>query len=690
VSQHTTSPETQSPQGLFDAPSRLSQLMRHPATTALFVVILAALIGSLSLAVWRFMLGLPDTSTLSQAQPYGAVQIFDRNDRLVVTVHGDEYRKPVDLKLISPHMRAAILAAEDHSFYQHGGISLSGIVRAFISNARAGHIVEGGSTITQQLVKNLFFQNRDRTIPTKLKEMYLAIELERRHSKDWILATYLNQVYFGNGAWGVERAANRYFSKPASKLTLGESAFLAGLVNAPSDLSLSANRKRAIARQTQILKQAQEYGLASKPDVQYALSHPITFKEGSAPLQKYPYYVASVIQLLRKRLGDDHLWRQPLSVYTNLDPVAQEQAERTLTAGIKRAPPGVSQGALVSISVADGAVLAIVGGVGNFWKYQFNRATNPHTAGSAFKPFVYLAALRYRAIGPDTLVDDYPVSIDMPAQPVTYSPKNFDGDFMGTMSIRKALVLSRNVCAVRVAEQVGLDKVVETARLAGIQSRLDPYPSLALGSCAVSPFELANAYATLARGGIAIEPSLVRRIEDGQGKVVAVFPAKSERVFDAEPVAQLVDVLVDVVERGTGRQAQLPDRTVAGKTGTSDQSRDIWFVGFTPGVVTAVWGGNDDNLPIPGQRVTGGSVMAAIWRDYMSAFYQAHPTPPAGFAAPTYPLRGDDGMMIEEEEPGLVGRVVEGLFGGDPHEQNKEKQRHGFLGRVVRGLFKLF
>ncbi|HEY9870546.1 MAG TPA: PBP1A family penicillin-binding protein, partial [Candidatus Obscuribacterales bacterium] len=553
--------------------------------TLLVIIGFSALAGYVFSGAWRTLLGLPAASELDHLNPSGVIEVYDRFDRLVCKIRGDEYSTPVNLSLVSRDMRKAILAAEDHHFYRHAGISLPSIIRATASNLRAGRIVEGGSTITQQLVKNMFFKNEDRTVAVKLKEICVALELEGKHSKDSILEAYLNNVYFGNGAWGIERAASVYFGKPASRLNLAESAYLAALVKAPSELSSPANQESARQRQRHILDKMADYGLASRHDADQAKRARLVFSKQADAFRRNFHFLSYVQELLRQRLSKEKLLNDRLRVYTSLDPQAQALAQQALADGIRKAPRGVNQGALVSISVQDNSVLSMVGGVGDFWQNQFNRATNPHTAGSAFKPFVYMAALRYGVIGPDTLIDDYPLTITRPAS-APYSPKNFDGRFAGLMTVRQALARSSNLCAVRVGQAVGIEKVVETARLAGIQSRLDPFPSLALGSCAVSPLEMANAYATLARYGVFATPVVIRRVEDTHGKTIVLSDQQSGRVFDPEPVAQLVDVLETVVDRGTGRRARLPDRPAAGKTGTSDESRDVWFIGFTPEVVT--------------------------------------------------------------------------------------------------------
>jgi 1A family penicillin-binding protein len=589
-------------------------------------------VGASLMSQWK---DLPDVTEVERYEPIEAIQILDRNDRLICTVEGDEDRRVVPLNQVSGQMVQAILAAEDHHFFEHHGVDVGGIIRACFANLQAGHIVEGGSTITQQLVKNLFFTEAHRTFDRKAKEAFIAWELERRYPKERILEMYLNQVYFGSNAYGIERAAYRYFDKSAAELNLAQAAFLAGLVKAPSDLGAPSNRLAAIQRQHEVLAKMVEYGYILPQQEKQALKTKLVFKHGTNPLQKYPYYISYVLEILRTKYTQTQMRQEGLRVYTNLDPQAQEIAEKTLAEGIKKAPRGVTQGALVSISVSNGAVIALVGGVGNFWKNQFNRATNPHTVGSSFKPFVYLTAFLRGMATPETMVDDKPLVVHQGWGLPDWAPKDFDHKFMGRIPMRKALAFSRNVPSVRTAQLVGIDRVVETARLAGITSKLDANLSLALGSSAVSPLDMASAYSTFARCGMAITPQVIRRIENSRGQVTEVFTSKVDKVFPVDPVAQLVDVLKDVVKYGTGTQARLADRPVAGKTGTADAGKDIWFIGFTPDLVTALWAGNDEDLPIPGTNVTGGVVMAKIWRQYNEAYYKAFPTPPGTFIAPT-------------------------------------------------------
>ena len=610
-------------------------------TACLVVFLLIALpLGYVGAKIWQQLKDMPDISVLERYEPIEAIQIFDKNDHLICTVEGDEDRRVVPLSQVSTQMQQAMLAAEDHHFYEHHGINPMSIVRAFFTNIQAGKVKEGASTITQQLIKNLFFSDQGRTMDRKIKEAFMSYEVERRYSKDRILEMYLNQVYFGNGGYGIERAAQRYFDRSAASLDLAQSAFLAGVVKAPSELADPHNRDKALERQDEIISKMVEYGYITSEQANKAKKEKLVFKKSVNPLQKYPYYISFVLDQLRGRFSEAEMRKQGLKVYTNLDPQVQELAEKVLNEDLKKAPKGVSQAALVCLSVKDGSVLGLVGGVGNFWKNQFNRATNPHTAGSSFKPFVYLTAFLRNVFRPDSVIEDSPLTIKQGWGLPDWSPKNFDHKFMGKITVRKALMLSRNVPAVKIGKAAGIDHVVETARLAGITTKLDPNLSLSLGSSAVTPYDMAGAYGTFARGGIAVKPSVLRRIENNRGQVIEQFEPHYDKVFDTDAVAQLVSVMQDVVQHGTGTAAKMPDRPVAGKTGTADAGKDIWFCGFTPDTVVTLWGGNDENLPIPGHNVTGGVVMAKIWKDFMTAYYTMRPAPPGSFITPTKRIDG--------------------------------------------------
>lgn len=599
-------------------------------------LILALLLTILAFKVGLHLMQVPQLGFLQNYNPVQTIQIYDRHDNLVVAVDGTEKRIIVPLSAVSPQMKKALLAAEDHHFYEHKGVSIVGILRALLSNLTHGKVVEGGSTITQQLAKNLFFEGEKRSLDLKIAELLIAMTIENQFSKDKILELYLNEVYFGKNAYGIEQAALNYFGRKASELDLAQSAYLAGIIRAPSKGASEEHRKAAMRRQREVLDKLLEYGFISEPEKNMAAQEWLYFQSAEPESKKmkitrYPYYVSAVIDSLHGKFNAAAIERQGLKVYTNLDTIAQDTAERALAQGLARAPYGINQGALVTIRLADGAVMALVGGVGDYAQNQWNCATNPHTVGSAFKPFVYLAAFEKKLIEEYSTVDDTPFSI-RDTNGKEYKPKNFDGKFLGGITVAKAFAYSRNIPALRLGQVAGIDSVINVAERAGISEPLAPELSLSLGCSAVSPLHLANAYATLARGGVFMTPLLLRRVETRTGKLLDSFQPESTTVFDRDNVAHIVDLMQDCVAEGTGQLAKLGNRPVAGKTGTADQGKDLWFVGFTPDMVTAVWGGNKDNKSVGGS-VTGGTVMARIWRNYEQAYYTKVPTPVGCFVA---------------------------------------------------------
>lgn len=614
------------------------QYILYIARNVFFVLVFIGfvVVAFLGFKVGMALMDVPDLAFLEKYNPVQTIQVYDKNDKLVVAVQGSEQRIIVPLSMVSRSMQIALLAAEDHRFYEHHGVSPAGIARAFLSNVSHGKVVEGGSTITQQLAKNLFFEGKKRSIDLKIAELLIAVALENRFKKDKILELYLNEVYFGNNAYGIEQAARNYFGKHASELDYAESAFLAGIIRSPSRGGSAENRAAAMRRQRSVLEKMSEYNFISPEELQAAAQENLVFKSfGAEPaklsIQKYPYYVSACIEMLKGRYNAASIERQGLKIYTNLDCGAQEAAERALASGLARAPYGINQGALVSIRVADGAVVALVGGVGDYMSNQWNCATNPHTAGSAFKPFVYLAGFEKGVIEEYGMIEDAPFSMK-DHQGKEYKPKNYDGKFLGGITVAKAFAYSRNIPALKIAQSVGVDSIISVAERAGVKEVLAPHLSLALGCSAVSPLNLGNSYATFARGGMYMSPSLVRRVETRSGKVLENFYPESSAAFDRNTVAQLVDLMQDCVAEGTGQLAKLPDRPVAGKTGTADQGKDLWFVGFTPDLVTAVWGGNKDNKAVGGSA-TGGTIMTRIFRDYNLAYYRRNPAPAGFFVA---------------------------------------------------------
>lgn len=604
--------------------------------------------------------GMPNLEVLEDYRPIGSIEVYDFQDNFVGVLQGKEDRQVVGLNEISDYMKQAVLAAEDSDFFKHSGFSFMGFFRALSNNILAGKIVQGGSTITQQMVKNLFIQEDKRykrSIYRKIKELLIALEVEQRYDKEKIFEIYLNQVYFGNLAYGIERAAQRYFSKSASKLSIVESAYLAGLLTAPS--YLASNLEQAKKRQAYVLGRMQKNGYITKEQYEKSKTEKLKFKKGSTNLSKFPYYFSYIESELRKRFTPDELRTTGIKVYTGLDPVAQKHAIDALDIGIKNAAHGINQGALVMLDVPTGEVRALVGGVGDFWKFQYNRAINPHTLGSGIKPFVYLTAFMKGVVEPDTIIEDEEIELeDISTEDMIWAPKNFDEEFHGPITARAALTFSRNIPAIKVALKTGIRSIIKTAQKAGIQSEMKPLLSLALGAQAFTPLEVATAYSTFARGGVRMDNILIRKITDSKGRTLEINKAIPKQSLPEHDVALLVDILQDVVKFGTGALARIPNRIFAGKTGTADGSRDIWFTGFSPEFVTTVWAGNENNEEVLSRYATGGGTTAWIWKEFVTNYLKArpHPTTPFGFTDNYLELMIDPltGLLATEYTPNPV------------------------------------
>ena len=559
---------------------------------------------------------LPDVRILRSYLPSETSYIYDIKGKLLARIHGEANREVVPLDKISPDLKRAVLAVEDSNFYFHHGINPSGVGRALLVNWHRGSVVEGGSTLSMQLAKNIFL-SRQRKVSRKVAEAVLAIRLEQILTKNQILEMYLNQVYWGHNNYGVQTAARSYFNKSAADLNLAESAMMAGLIQAPEDYSPFINMKRAKQRQEIVLSRMQELGWITPEEAATAREAKIKLGRirsflGSA----MPYVTDAAIKELENRFGRDAVLKGGMRVQTTVDANIQRIAEETVARWHGRL---LNQGlyadqmALVAVDPRTHFVKALVGGV-DYKKSEFNRAIQAHRQpGSAFKPFVYYTAFASGKYTPESIVLDSPVSYRIPGG--YYTPKNYDSSFGGAMTIRHALELSRNIPAIKIGSAVGLNKVIQTCRTLGIRSPMEPVPSLPLGAIGVTPLEMASAYATLANYGWQSEPTVIARVTDSSGNVLLDNTPKPQLVLEPWAAASLTSVLQGVVNNGTGRAAQI-GRQAAGKTGTTSSERDIWFVGYVPQLATAVWVGNDNYRPL-GHGVTGGAFVAPIWRDFM-------------------------------------------------------------------------
>ncbi|WP_339872645.1 PBP1A family penicillin-binding protein [uncultured Brevundimonas sp.] len=554
-----------------------------------------------------FARDLPDTSTLYEIDRQPSITYLDRNGALIA-VRGTQQAPPADLEALPDYVPAAFIAIEDRRFYMHPGFDPIGMSRAMAANMRAGRVVQGGSTLTQQLAKNLFL-TPDQNLKRKVQELMLAVWLELKFSKKEILALYLNRVYFGAGAYGIEAASQRYFDKGSKDLTVGEAALLAGLLKAPSRYSPVSEHERAAARATVVLNEMENAGVITPEQRAAAVLEPVRVSRTLAT-QHAQYFIDWLDKQIRGLVGEP---TEDMIVETTLDLTLQTAAERSVRRILDRdASRGVEQAALVALD-GDGRVRAMIGG-GSYADSQFNRAVDARRqAGSAFKPFVYLAALE-AGYTPESRVVDEPVRIG------NWSPRNYSGNFIGETTLATAVAQSTNTVAAALADRVGRDNVARVAHRLGITSRIGLEPAMALGAVEVSPIEMAQAFDAFANGGQRATAYGISRIRTPRGRVIYQRAAREGRalqVINNPPLYYMNQMLRGVVTSGTGRSAAIAGRDIAGKTGTTSDYKDAWFVGYTGGFVTAVWVGKDDNSAMRG--VTGGAAPAAIWKSFMEA-----------------------------------------------------------------------
>ena len=573
----------------------------------------------LGLGVWVVLFvamapKLPETAELFRESVQTKVTVL-ASDGVPIAIRGDDGRQFLPLDEISPWLIDAVLATEDRRFRHHFGIDPIGLGRALVDNIRAGAFVSGGSTITQQLAKNLYL-TPERSVTRKLQELALAIWLETRLSKDQILSLYLNRVYLGAGAYGVEAASRRYFVKGAHDLTLPEAAMLAGLLKAPSALAPTNDLTRARDRAAVVLGRMVAEGYITPAQAQAARAKPA--KLAPETEQIGAWFVDWVLDGLTDHLGKPE---RDLIVRTTLDRRVQRATEAAVERTLAKAAVRnrVDEAAAVVLDTS-GAVRAMVGGR-DHRDGPFNRAVSAQRQpGSAFKPFVYLTALE-AGWRPGNTIDDRPLRLK------GWEPANFDGKFRGQITLAEAFAHSVNTAAVRLAQTVGPERVAATARQLGVASSLQPVPSIALGTSEVSLLELTGAYLPFASGGVRRPLFGVTKVEDETGAVLYRHVPTEVRVAPAEAVSGMHDLFVAAVAEGTGRSARLPDRIAAGKTGTTQNGRDAWFVGYAGSWIAGVWLGNDDNRPMRG--VLGSNLPAQIWREAMLA------TPPQSGPPPT-------------------------------------------------------
>lgn len=609
-----------------------------------------------------------DRLTVPQRPPNIAILA---NDGSLIANRGQTGGRNISINDVPAHLPQAFIAIEDRRFYGHFGIDPIGIARALVTNVMTGATVQGGSTITQQLAKNLFL-TQERTAARKFQEAILALWLERHYSKDELLELYMNRVYFGAGAYGVEAAARRYFDKTASELTLAESAMLAGLVQAPSRLAPTRNPRAARDRASLVLAAMADQGFIDETRMANAMARPAELSRPLGP-GTANYAADYVMDVLDDFVG---AVQEDVVVHTTIDLGMQQAAETALITELTEQGEqfGVGQGAIVSMR-PDGAVQALVGGK-DYAQSQFNRAVAARRQpGSAFKPFVFLAAVE-RGLTPDTIREDRPVRFG------NWSPENFSRDFRGPVSLRDALALSLNTVAAQLGMEVGVREVVRVAQRLGVISPMQANASIALGTSEVTPIELTGAYAAFANGGLGVIPYVITRVETAEGQVLFQrVRGGLGRVIDDEAVAMMNAMMHETMVAGTARRAALPGWQAGGKTGTSQGFRDAWFVGYTATLVTGVWIGNDDNSPT--RRASGGNLPVDIWARFMEAALAGdYPQPLPGAdrwitpRAPQPPMAGFGG---QPQVTGSTGDHDSGWIPPPPRESGSEP---GFLGRL--------
>lgn len=534
-------------------------------------------------------------------------------DGTLIGNRGDTGGESVRLAQLPKHVPDAVIAIEDRRFRSHFGVDPLGIIRVAIKNLTAQRVVGGGSTITQQLAKNLFL-TPEQTLKRKVQEVVLAVWLETEYTKDEILEMYLNRVYFGAGAYGIDAAARRYFDRDATELTIGQAAMLAGLLPAPSYYAPNRNPEAARRRATLVLDAMRDAGFITAAQAEEAEKSPAAV--ASLAMSRSENYVADwIMEVLPYHTGTI---ARDVVVETTVDPVLQAAADKALKEELDSEGKkyGVSQGALVALD-GTGAVRALVGGR-SYAKSQFNRAVDARRQpGSAFKPFVYLTALQ-AGMRPDT------VRVDEPKRLGNWSPDNYSKKYRGPVTLKTALALSINTVAAELAYELTPEAVVKTARTMGINSPLAPNPSIALGTSEVSLLELTGAYAPFANGGYSAQPYAIQRIRTTDGEVLFERQGSGlAQIVSIENVAMMNDMLRATMEAGTGTKAKIEGWPAAGKTGTSQDYRDAWFVGYTANLTAGVWVGNDSNAPT--ERATGGSLPAIVWANFMTAAHKGVP-----------------------------------------------------------------
>ncbi len=633
------------------------------------VIIMASATALMVLGVVSFFYfthDLPSIETLKNYRPPAITKIFSEDGEIIAEFF-IEKREVVSLDRIPHHLVLAFIAGEDARFFHHKGLDYVAIFRAFFRNIFSGDIVQGGSTITQQVVKSILL-SPEKSFTRKIREAILAFKIEKYLSKEEILYLYLNQIYLGYGAYGVASAAESYFGKPVEEVNLAESALLAGLPQAPSKYSPHHHLEQARRRQTYILNRMLQEGFISDTDFSKALHTPLKIKDRQNSLaERTPYFVEHIRKYIEEKYGKDAFYKNGLQVYTTIDLNFQILAQEAMESGLREiekrekylpsdAPSSV-EGALVCFDLETGYVKAMVGGR-NYKRSQFNRVTQGRRqTGSAFKPIVYSAALD-KGYTPASVILDAPLTFAWGDK--KWMPKNFENKFFGPTTLRNAIARSVNIVTVKIAQNIGIDYIRDYAQRLGISASLQNDLSMALGSSSISLYELTRAYAVFANQGKVFHPIFIKRILDKDGNLleenlpsfILRDPSDEEHILSPQTAYIMTNLLEGVVQNGTGSRAKVLGRPTAGKTGTTDQFMDAWFVGYTPEFVTGVWVGFDDEKSL-GENETGSRAASPIWVNFMSKILKDKP--PKSFPVP----EGIEFMKIDSK----TGQINSGREG---------------------------
>ena len=605
-------------------------MTRRRLSIPILFLLPALVLGAGLGAAVGLMKDLPQITDLERYQPPAASRMLATDGTLLAELF-TEHRYPLKADAIPAILKEAVLATEDRNFHAHSGIDIKGICRAIVKDILAGSFVEGASTLTQQLAKTLFL-SPDKKIVRKLREAILALQLERRYTKDEILTLYLNQIYLGSGTYGVEAASRRYFGKHARELSIAEAALIAGLPKAPSRYSPRVNPERSRRRRDLVLRQMREFGSISNAEYEAAVAEPVTLSDRTLRVRKAPWFVEQVRTELEQALGTEILHQGGLVIQTTLDPVLQQAAETGVATSLlaleermkRRKIPTPPQGAVVGLDVETGAIRVMVGGR-DHEKSPFNRATQARRQpGSAFKPIVFATAVA-DGMEQNRLLNDSPVSFSQP-DGSTWEPKNYSKTFLGDVTARTALARSKNIPAIRVIEEVGPAAVARQARKMGITSPIMPTLSLALGTSETTLLELTAAYAVFPSGGYWNRPFAIQSVRGPGGALLYRSPRRRERALGKGEAAVMTDMLQAVVEEGTGKRGRIRGLPLGGKTGTTDEFRDALFVGFSPTLAVGVWTGCDDNRSL-GRKETGARAALPVWKTVMEAERKADALP---------------------------------------------------------------